>query len=157
MRTTLFFLFVLSVSILNAQSVEREVISSNGEFYSNSSGQLSTTLGEPVISTYTNGSNDLTQGFQQTNIVVTQIKNEQSDFSIMIYPNPSEDYLVIGMDEFREGIIFSLFTIDGKMILEKTINEKITILNTKELSKGTYMLTIIDSDKKIKTFKILKQ
>ncbi|MBN2174518.1 MAG: hypothetical protein JW731_10310, partial [Bacteroidales bacterium] len=52
-----------------AQSVSPEVIASAGDYFENSTGSLSWTLGEVMNETFSNGSNILTQGFQQPFIV----------------------------------------------------------------------------------------
>ena len=53
--------------LLPAVSFGQEVISSQGDSYSNASGSVDFTIGEVVIATGTDGNNDLTQGFHQTN------------------------------------------------------------------------------------------
>ena len=58
------FVTILSRSLI-AQSIDRQVISSAGDYSDNGSIKVSWTLGEPVIETFTNGNITLTQGFQQ--------------------------------------------------------------------------------------------
>ena len=48
-------------------STAQEVVSTQGDSYSNTSGSIDFTVGEVVINTGTDGTNDLTQGFHQTN------------------------------------------------------------------------------------------
>ena len=60
----LFVAFLLP-AFLMAQSVSPEVVSSAGDYYEGSNGSLSWTLGEIATETYSNGTNILTQGFQQ--------------------------------------------------------------------------------------------
>ena len=45
----------------------QEVVSTQGDSYSNASGSIDFTIGEVIIDTGTDGTNDLTQGFHQTN------------------------------------------------------------------------------------------
>lgn len=59
------FVAVLLPAILMAQSVSPEVVSSAGDYYEGANGSLSWTLGEIATETYSNGTNILTQGFQQ--------------------------------------------------------------------------------------------
>lgn len=63
-------LFVLAISLLisgliSAQSIERDVVASSGDYFDNGSVSLSWTLGEIATETYTAGNVILTQGFQQ--------------------------------------------------------------------------------------------
>jgi len=149
-------LLIVSVTS-NAQTIEREVVSSNGNFYSNSAGQLSTTLGEPVISTVNNGTNELTQGFQQTKITVTGIEDYQTEFNMNVYPNPVSEQVTIEIKEIKEAISFSIYTTEGKLIMTSKLTELQTKLNIEGFAKGNYFLNITEQNKIIKTYKIIKQ
>jgi hypothetical protein len=70
MKKKLYFLSLLIGMSLQAQSIERQVIGSSGTSFSNASVQLDFTVGELVVSTLTDGSTILTQGFHQTNLLV---------------------------------------------------------------------------------------
>ena len=62
-RHTLVLFSLLATGSLSAQ----EVVSTQGDSYSNVSGSIDFTLGEVIIATESDGTNDLTQGFHQTN------------------------------------------------------------------------------------------
>jgi hypothetical protein len=49
----------------------QEVVSAQGDSYSNTSGSIDFTIGEVVINTGTDGNNDITQGFHQTNLATS--------------------------------------------------------------------------------------
>jgi len=152
----LIILFTISI-ISVGQTVEREVISSNGNFYSNSAGQLSTTLGEIIISTVSSSTNTLTQGFHQTQITVTNIKDHQTDFEMNVYPNPTSNFITIKVKELKEKTSFSIYTVEGKMILSNSLTLLETKLNVVTFAKGNYFLKITQDKKIIKTYKIIKQ
>lgn len=59
------FLVIILPTFLMAQSVSPEVVSSAGDYYEGANASLSWTLGEISTETYDNGTNILTQGFQQ--------------------------------------------------------------------------------------------
>ncbi|MCF8403897.1 MAG: hypothetical protein K9H58_08130 [Bacteroidales bacterium] len=67
-----FFLTILTILIgagfLMAQSIERNVIASSGDYFEGANISLSWTLGEIATETYTVADNILTQGFQQPGI-----------------------------------------------------------------------------------------
>ena len=82
MKISLFVLFFFIISkTMTAQSLEREVIASTGDYIENSYGSLSFTVGEATIQLAMDGTHILTQGFQQpyTNVVIPV---EFGDFSI---------------------------------------------------------------------------
>ncbi|PCJ23762.1 MAG: hypothetical protein COA97_11110 [Flavobacteriales bacterium] len=155
-KTLILLLYIISLSV-GAQTIERETISSNGNFYSNSVGQLSITLGEPVIATVSSGSNTLTQGFQQTKISVTGIEDYQTDFIMNVFPNPVSDFITIKLEEITENINYSIYTVESKMVVSNKITELETKLNISHLAKGNYFLKITQQNKTIKTYKIIKQ
>jgi hypothetical protein len=65
-------LFTLLPFLISAQSLKPKVVASAGGLMEGSNGSLSTTIGEPVIGTFTGGSHYLTQGFQQPITVVLE-------------------------------------------------------------------------------------
>ncbi|MBL4669886.1 MAG: T9SS type A sorting domain-containing protein [Flavobacteriales bacterium] len=151
-------IILVTISIISVgQTIEREVISSNGNFYSNSAGQLSTTLGEIIISTVSSSINTLTQGFHQTQITVTNIKDHQTDFEMNVYPNPTSNFITIKVKELKEKTSFSIYTVEGKMILSNSLTLLETKLNVVTFAKGNYFLKITQDKKIIKTYKIIKQ
>jgi hypothetical protein len=63
--------------------------------YTNANGSVSFTVGEVIMSTGTNGLNDLTQGFQQTNWNFISVEDFALDFQVAIFPNPTSEVLNI--------------------------------------------------------------
>jgi hypothetical protein len=157
MKITYTFLFLIIALSCGAQEIEREVIVVGGNFYSNTAGQLSTTIGEPVISTYIGVNNVLTQGFQQTNITVIGIADYQSDFEMNLYPNPVSDFITIKIKELKENISFNIYTVEGKIILNQPLIKIETKLNIAALANGNYFVNISENTDILKTYKIVKQ
>jgi len=60
-------LLLLGALALSTITYGQEVVSTQGDSYTNASGSIDFTIGEVVINTGTGGTNDLTQGFHQTN------------------------------------------------------------------------------------------
>jgi hypothetical protein len=73
MKTQIFFvsiLFLAGALFCSAQSIEREVVASSGDYFEGAGISLSWTLGEIATETYTSGNTILTQGFQQPGVTV---------------------------------------------------------------------------------------
>ena len=70
-KPLLLLLSFLLWSLGYSQSVSPEVTASSGDHFIGTNVQLSWTIGETMIKTYVNNSNQLTQGFHQTNLMVT--------------------------------------------------------------------------------------
>ena len=56
---------IIFSNTMSAQSLEREVIAASGDYVQNAQGSLSYTVAESVIFLGNDGTNFLTQGFQQ--------------------------------------------------------------------------------------------
>ncbi len=152
-KQTLFAgLFLLSVAV-NAQ----EVISTQGDSYNNGNNTVDFTIGEPVIATVSDGTNDLTQGFHQTLLLVTSVKDLNADFLVNIYPNPTAEKLNLKIEKF-EGLSYHLFDVTGKLVKQEVIKQKNTTIGVTDYPKGTYILSLTQQgNKKIKTYKIIKK
>ena len=88
-----------SLMAVNAQSISPEVVATSGEHFQNGTSQLSWTLGEVMIDTYSAGGTIVTQGFHQTQLTVTSI-DESNPFSlnVNVFPNPTSQFLNIGVE-----------------------------------------------------------
>lgn len=152
-KTLLAGVFISSISLLSAQ----EVISTQGDSYDNGTNTIDFTIGEPVIETVSDGTNDATQGFHQTNLTITNIEDLDANFSVNIYPNPTSEVINLTIEKY-EKITFQIFDMGGKLVEELMLTSSTTNVNVSDYPKGTYLLTLTQSDKKkIKTYKIVKK
>ncbi|MCB0683669.1 MAG: hypothetical protein KDC32_22625, partial [Saprospiraceae bacterium] len=88
-KLLMLFLSLLSAGWLHSQSLAPEVIASAGEHFATANAQLSWTVGEPVIETYTGSTAQLTQGFHQTNLTVVAVNDPTAAFQVSVFPNPT--------------------------------------------------------------------
>jgi len=153
MKKNIFLLFILLISLtVNAQ----EVISSQGDSYSNANGSIDFTIGEVVIATITSGSNSLTQGFHQTNLTVLAIDDFETNFKAKVFPNPTKEILNIDILNF-EGLNYLIYDISGRQLLKSKIINKVTSLKVNTLADGVYLLVINgENNQKLKTYRIIK-
>ena len=68
--------------------------------------------------------------------------DDQNQLDISIYPNPTNDKLFI--QGLSSSSRVSIYNVLGKLVLSQTISEEIDV---KQLSKGIYILKIIDEQK----------
>jgi len=133
----------------------QEVISSQGDSYSYSTGGLDFTIGEVVTSTVSNGEKTLTQGFHQTNWSFVSIENHFTNYEAIIFPNPTDDFLNIQSISF-ENVNYSLFDEMGKLVLNGTLYSEKTSLDVSKFQTGSYSLILNRFENKLKTFNIIK-
>jgi hypothetical protein len=70
--------------------------------------------------------------------------DDQNQFDILIYPNPTNDKLFI--QGLSSSSRVSIYNVLGKLVLSQTISKEIDV---KQLSKGIYILKIADEQKEI--------
>jgi hypothetical protein len=137
----------------------QEVVSSSGQTQSVAGYDVSWTVGEPFIETFTAGSNILTQGFHQTKLTVTPVTElDYPGLDFKVFPNPTSDVVTVQFNKFTENIGFSLFDNSGKKLLAKQMESTITNVDLKNYTSGQYYLKVTKNPGlTIQTFKIIKK
>ena len=133
----------------------QEVIATQGDSYSNTSTQIDFTIGEIIINTGTDGTNELTQGFHQTNWNFVGLENHAPDYEASIFPNPTSDILNIKTSTF-ENVTYTLYNTKGKLILQGKLTADQTPIRVGQLATGKYSLILGSKNQKLKTFKLVK-
>ena len=134
----------------------QEVISTQGDSYSNASGSIDFTIGEVVISTVSDANNTLTQGFHQTHWNFVGLDDHVPEFEASVFPNPTEDMLNIRSAAF-ENISYALYDARGRKVLEGILTQDLTNIQVSHLLPGSYELTLTNAETiRLKTFKLVK-
>lgn len=133
----------------------QEVISSQGDSYSNSSGSIDFTIGEVVINTVTNGTNDLTQGFHQSKWEFVGIDEFDANFVVSIFPNPTQDILTIHATAF-EDVTYILTDATGRIVMKDILTGEMTPLDVASFEAGTYNLSLEKASNTLKTLRLIK-
>ena len=127
---------------------------------SGSGGSVSYSVGQVVYTTHTGTSGSVAEGVQQPYeiSVVTGLEEAQSiNLSVTAYPNPTTDYLTLRIDEFEiSNLSFQLYDMNGKLLQNEKITGNQTSIVMSNLVVATYFVKIIQGNKEIKTFKIIK-
>ena len=155
------FFVILGLSNLQAQ----EVVSTTGGNASGSGGSASYSIGQIVYTTETgtNG-NSIAQGVQQPYeiSIVTELP-EAKDISLEIsaYPNPTRDYLIVKIDASNslaiKSLTYQIFDIGGKLLQSVQATNLETKIELSNLLPATYFVKVIEIQKEIKVFKIIKK
>jgi len=156
-KFSLVILLFLGLSKLQAQ----ETIPATGGEASGSGGSASYTVGQVFYTkqTGTNG-NSVAQGVQQPFeiSVVTGLEEAKGiSLSISAYPNPTTDYLTLKIKDFELSILhFQLYDMTGKLLQSEKITGNQTSIVMSNLVPATYFVKVIQGNKEVKTFKIIK-
>lgn len=153
MKTYLFLLLTAITGLAYSQ----EILTSAGGNFETSGVFLSWTLGEPVIETFSSGNNNLTQGFQQTKLVITPVFILATAKNIKVYPNPTIQFVFIEPGNFApDNSIAELFTFDGKQLNQTKITGPRTKIDVSKYPNGTYFLKISNGETLLNSFKLIK-
>jgi len=149
-------LLLLGLTSLKAQ----EAIPASGSDASGSGGSVSYSVGQLVYSVNSGSSGSEVQGVQQPYEISGIVGIEDVigiDLNVSVYPNPATNYLTLKADDVDlSGMSFQLFDITGKLLQNKGITSNETIIDMSKLVPSTYILKVVQSDKALKTFKIIK-
>jgi len=148
---------LFSISLC-AQSIDIEVISASGNDGSSATHQLSWTIGEPIIETHIGAANIVTQGFHQTNLVVTDVTEVKPlNLELVIYPNPVVNQLNL-LIENPENIPLNYLLYDelGRVLKQDFINTSLSMISMENLARANYVLVIQSEEHIMKAFKVIK-
>lgn len=149
------FILTLFISMNSfAQSLQPQVIANGGTSYSNASGQLDWTIGEPVTATLSSG-NSISQGFHQPDLsITTGVVTEEWD-GISIYPNPTVSAINIQFENLKKNAKVELYNAEGKLVYTSVVTANMQI-QMEGMAKGSYLLTLIENNKKTHTAQVIK-
>jgi hypothetical protein len=95
-----------------------------------------------IINTGSNGTNDLTQGFHQTNWNFLGVEDFAPNIQATIFPNPTQDVLNIKTSVF-ENVTYTLHDTQGKLVLQNILSAEQTSIQVSQLAPGAYSLELI--------------
>jgi Secretion system C-terminal sorting domain len=139
---------------------QETVITTGGEA-SGTGGIASYTIGQVFYTTQTgtNG-NTVASGVQQPYeiSVVTGIHEAKGiNLSVTAYPNPTTDYLTVKVENYKtEHLQYQVFDMNGKLLQTVRAQGQETKIETSNLVPANYFVKVLDDNKEIKVFKIIK-
>jgi len=155
-----FFTFAFFLSTVSAQ----ESVNATGGSASGSGGSASYSVGQVVYQSHIGTNGSVVEGVQQPYeiSVVTAIEEAIGiNLSISTYPNPTSDYLTLEVNATAtlsfQSLVYQLFDMQGKLIETKKLEGPQTSIVMSNLAPAAYFLKVVQNNKEVKTFKIVKQ
>jgi hypothetical protein len=146
----------LGLTSLQAQTS----VNATGGSASGSGGSANYSLGQVVYTTNTGTNGSVSEGVQQPFeiSVVTAIEEAKGiNLTVSAYPNPTTDYLTLEVKDFELSTLhFQLYDMNGKLLESKKITGNQTSIVMSNLVPSTYFVKVTESNKEVKTFKIIK-
>jgi hypothetical protein len=135
-------------------------VNATGGSASGSGGSVSYSVGQVVYTTNTGTSGSVAQGVQQPyeiSIVMAIEEAKGINLSVTAYPNPTTDYFTLEVKDFElSNLNFQLYDTQGKLIQNENITGNQTSIVMSNLVPATYFVKVIQGNKEVKTFKIIK-
>lgn len=152
------FLFCFFFALISSVKAQNGTDASGGDA-SGSGGSASYSIGQTDYITEQGTGGTITQGLQQPFeiSVITGIENTAIHLSATVYPNPTVDMVTLSISGSLTGkMTFILCDLQGKMIRNEKLSADQTVISMAELAKATYLVKVLDNNKEVKTFKIIK-
>ena len=149
-------LIIFGCSIISIQA-QQTTVSAGGDA-SGIGGTFSYSIGQ-VVYTYNYGTDVIVaQGVQQPfEISILGLDNYHINLVMQTYPNPTKDYLVLNVHALDlSNMIFQLYDVNGRLIETRTMFSPIETICMMNLPSSVYVLKVINNNKEVKSFKIIK-
>jgi len=151
-----FLLLGIRLTGLQAQTT----IPATGGNASGGGGSASYSIGQMVYTTNTGTNGSVARGVQQPfEISVITAIDEAKGITLQCsaYPNPTTEFIKLKLENYKtENLTYQLFDINGKLLENKKIDGNETRIVMYNLVPATYFLKVIQCNKEVKTFKIIK-
>ena len=147
--------FAFSLSTATAQ----ESVNATGGDASGSGGTVAYSLGQVFYTTNTGTSGTVSQGVQQGYVISTVgMKETELTISLSVFPNPTTDHLTLQIHDYNnEKLTYQLFDMQGKLVSSEVIISNQTHVNMSNFPVASYFMIVMQKNRKIKSFKIIKQ
>ena len=113
-----------------------------------------------MYTTNTGTTGSIAQGVQQPYEIQTVlgIDNFNINLQMTVFPNPTTNWLQLDIKNYGfEKLSYQIFDINGKLVLQSKISTEATTISMENLSTNIYLLKVLDNNKEVKTFKIIKK
>jgi hypothetical protein len=157
-RLKLSVVLLLGLGLTGLQA--QESVNATGSNASGSGGSVSYSIGQVVYTTNTGTNGSVAQGVQQAfeiSVVNGLEEAKGIKLSVMAYPNPTTDYLTLSIGEFDiSNLSYQLYDMNGKLLQSEKITGNQTSIVMSNLVPANYFVKVIQGNKEVKTFKIIK-
>ena len=155
--------FILALLLSYSMCKAQEATPASGGNASGSGGTVSYSVGQIVYSTHTGTNGYEVQGVQQPYEISVVIGIDEANgitLNCLAYPNPASDFVMLKVDASTvhsiQSLNYQLFDLHGKLLQKHQIDNSETKVSFINLTPATYFLKVIQGNKEIKTFKIIK-
>ena len=154
-------LLLLGLGLTGLQA--QESVNATGGNASGSGGSASYSVGQVVYTTNIGTNGSVAQGVQQPFEISVVLAIEEAkgiNLTVSAYPNPTTDYLTLEVDASTtlsiQSMAYQLYDMQGKLLQNEKITSNQASIVMSNLVPATYFVKVIQGNKEVKTFKIIK-
>lgn len=152
--------YLLFITLSNSILFAQETTTTTGGNAIGTNGNVSYSVGQIVYTTNTGATGSVAQGVQQAFEIQTVLGTENFNINLQmaVFPNPTTNWLQLDIKNYGfEKLNYQVFDINGKLVLQSKISTETTTISMENLSTNIYLLKVLDHNKEVKTFKIIKK
>jgi hypothetical protein len=155
-KQVLFSTLLLGTIQLQAQ----EAVVTSGNNATGTNGNISYSVGQIAYTTNTGTTGSMAQGVQQPFEIqsVLGADNFNINLQLAVYPNPTTNWLQLEVKNLDlTNLYYQLFDLNGRMIYNQKLTSETSTISMEQLPQAVFLLKVLDNNKEVKTFKILKK
>lgn len=123
-------------------------------------GTVSFSIGQPIYQTRSGSNGSAAEGVQQPyEISVLSVTEGVEGINLLVqaYPNPTADYLTINILDYEiSNLSYQLYDIQGRLLQNEQIVSSQTNIVMSNLVSATYIIKVMQKNRELKSFKIIK-
>lgn len=142
-----FMVLIIACCHINAQTLQRTIFSTSGNFSSSSGISLFSNVGGIAVPTLSNPGGTLTQGFVQPYFqLITAVEHKKEDMDLRVFPNPANEQFFI-QSPLSVRLSVQITDIQGRMVKSEQLNADQPFfdysVNIQSLTAGVYFVNIL--------------
>lgn len=134
-------------------------IVSGGGSATSPGGSVSFTIGQVAYRSNTGSVGSVSEGIQQAFVVNSGVgvNDLAINLNAQVYPNPTTEQLLvtINTNEYK-NMSYQLLDLQGKLLGQNRIINNNASIDFSKLANGTYFVKILDKQRQLKTFQVIK-
>lgn len=151
-----FILVALVLSSFTSVMAQDNFASAGGDV-SNSNGSEAFSIGLVVYTEIKGPGGSANQGIQHAfEIYQIGITEQTTDQLLKVFPNPTSDQVMISTNK-NDNKSYILYNALGAVVAKQNLQSPNTLIEMSTLEPGIYILTILEANTTLKTYKIIKK
>ncbi len=149
----------LTPSASLAQCIEPSALASSSGFGEGKGGSLSWTVGQLVSETRTYEGGTITEGVQQPLFNILLIHETPTPLSMLLFPNPVHENLLVSLRGAEDDIILILYNILGTPVSRHMLSRGDSMLRipVAQLAEGMYLIAAFSpKGERLEVYKFIK-